>query len=513
VSEGLLLSDEEIAELTDAERAEYLTILEDERAATAHLAWRARARPQQLPPDGDWRILFLRGGRGSGKSWAAAHILVELIATDPLRETEGPGQWAIVAPTYASARDIGIESESGLLAALGTNPQEVAAGHSARVALWNRSLGEVRLRDGSVVFLDSADDGGVRIQGKNLRGAWVDEVGLWRQWERAFDESIAFALRKGNARLVVTGTPKRDQPARALVKRLLADETVVSRRLRTVDNAHNLSPAFFESVARYGGTVLGLQELEGELLEDLEGALFRREWLDRARRDPGFEPVGGYQRAVVGLDPADPGQGSEQGLAVVALGNLDRELYVLASEGHRLSLGELLGRTLDLAREHQAIVVVERNHGGRALLDLLEREMASRGVRVPYREVWASAGKVARAEGPALLAEQGKLHMVGHHVELEEELCTFTGGSGERFDRGDAFVWACAELAGQVTGPLADPGAGRAVPWRGGPARLDGGAVGWEGNDDLDRWAPAGYPDEREIVIPIEALPDSGGDW
>lgn len=195
----LLLTDAELSELSPGQLAEYHAILEEEHLANAHLAWREHARPEQLPPEGNWQTLFLRGGRGSGKGGGASHILAELIATDPLRDTEGPGQWAIVAPTYGAARDICVESESGLLAALGTNAQEVAAGQSSRVAVWNRSIGEVRLRDGSVVFLDGADDGALRVQGRNLRGCWLDEAGLWVQWERAFDESIAYALRKGAA--------------------------------------------------------------------------------------------------------------------------------------------------------------------------------------------------------------------------------------------------------------------------------------------------------------------------
>ena len=101
--------------------------------------------------------------------------------------------------------------------------------------------------------------------------------------EDAWDESLGFALRKGQARRIATGTPKRDQPARALVMRLLTDSKVVSRRLRTADNAHNLSAAFLEEVSRYQGTELGRQELDGEVLEEAEGALWRRVWIEDAR--------------------------------------------------------------------------------------------------------------------------------------------------------------------------------------------------------------------------------------
>ena len=169
--------------------------------------WRDTARPDQLPPDEDWVTLFLSGGRGSGKTWAGAHLLVEEIESDPARETEGPGVWAIVAPTFASARDKCIEGESGLLAALNTTAQEVKAGISPTVETWNRSIGELFLRDGTKVMIDGADDGAPTIQGENLRGAWCDEIGLWKKWKEAWDEAIGYAVRKGRARRIVTAPP------------------------------------------------------------------------------------------------------------------------------------------------------------------------------------------------------------------------------------------------------------------------------------------------------------------
>ena len=239
-------------------------------------------------------------------------------------------------------------------------------------------------------------------------------------------------------------------------------------RGHTDENLENLARTFRERVVEpLRGTRLGRQELGAEILEDVPGALFKREWLDDARVREA--PRMGYKRTVVGLDPAEPGNsGSEQALAVVGA-DINNDLYVIASEGHRGSVGSFLDRALDVAREHQATIVVERNHGGQALLELLRSKLAERGIVVGVREVWASQGKRPRAEGTALLAEQGHLHFVGHQPELEEELCQFTGTSGERFDRGDALVWAAAEFGGYRS-----PAAGaesRVVPWTSGPAR------------------------------------------
>jgi phage terminase large subunit-like protein len=505
VSEGLLLTDDEIGELLEDERAEYLAILEEERAATAHLAWRAKARPEQLPPAGEWSTLFLRGGRGSGKSYAGAHILSELIAEDPLRVTEGPGQWAIVAPTFGDARDKCVESdESGLLMALGTNVAEVAAGRSSLVAKWNRSMGELELRDGTRVYIDGGDDGAYRCQGYNLRGAWCDEVGLWKQWKAAWDESLGFALRKGQARRVATGTPKRDQPARELIKRLLADDRVISRRLRTADNAHNLSPAFFDSVAQYAGTALGRQELEGELLDEVVGALWRLEWIEDHRVESVPVPL---RRTVVALDPSDgTADGDEQGICAAAVG-LDGELYVLRSEGHRTTPLRWLERALRMARDLEASLVIEKNFGGLALRDLLEQAIQNSGIRAPYSVIDAHRSKLARAEIVAALYETGRVHHVGAHQELEEQMLSWAAAPGQRSpDRMDAAVHALRELMSYARRPgTAGDALNAAVPYRVAAPNQEGAAVPWEGGFYSPSWSPAGYS-EPELDAAVRAL-------
>lgn len=497
----ILLTDAELAELTPAESEQYLSILASAKAAVAGpTAWRDRARPEQLPPDGPWTRLFLRGGRGSGKSWTGAHTLAELILHDPLRASEGPGQWAVVAPTYGDARDTCIEApESGLLAAFGTSRSEVTAGRSTLVEIYNRSLGELRLRDGSVVFIDGADDGALRIQGRNLRGAWADEIGLFKQWQRAWDESLGFALRKGDARLIATGTPKADMPARELVRRLLNDPGVISRRLRTEDNRANLSDSFWARVSLTAGSRLSRQELEGELLEDVEGALWKRAWIDEAR--VAEQPYGGYRAVVVGLDPADGGaQGAEQALTVAAAG-VDGQLYVIASEGMRDTPLKWLSHAVRVAREHSARIVLEKNHGGAFLVGLLEQAVDAVGVRVPYQVVNARSGKLTRAEPVAALYEQGKVSHVGYFPELEEQLVNYTGGPGERSpDRCDATVWGLLELMGYARRSGGPGGGGGAVPYRDDVRGVSGGAVPWAGS--------TAWEEAPTLIVPSGGAPD-----
>ena len=223
--------------------------------------WNDKARPDQLPPEGDWRIWYLMGGRGSGKTRAGAETLAHW-------EHQHPGWYAAVAPTFADAKDVCAEDpESGLISVLGN-----------RVDTYNRSLGEIFLKSGSRISLDGADDGALRIQGRNLSGVWCDEVGLWNpsQWERSWKVSVRLAVRKDPALIVATGTPKMGHP---LVKLLVEDDRIPVSRLRTSDNVANLTPAALEAFYdEYQGTVLGKQELDGEWIMALEGDLLKRAW-------------------------------------------------------------------------------------------------------------------------------------------------------------------------------------------------------------------------------------------
>lgn len=419
--------------------------------------WRDEARPEQLPPEGEWTTIFLRGGRGSGKTWAGARILLDEIEADPLFATEGPGAWAVVAPTYADARDKCIEGESGVLDALGTTRGEIEAGRSRTVHRWNRSIGELALRDGTRIVIDGADDGATTIQGENLRGAWCDEVGLWKKWQTAWDESLGYAIRKGSARRIATGTPKRDRPARVLIERLLSDAHVVSRRLLTKDNWDNLAATFKETVLRTASTELGRQELEGELLEEAEGALWKRDWIEGGRVLTGPD---GWRRKVLALDPSDgTSESDEQAWCLAGLGE-DRHIYVAESEGFRTSPLEWLTGAVTLAHRTDAMIVIEKNHGGEYLVELLQQAMKEVGLRVPVNVVHASDGKRTRAGHAAMLYESGAntddhvVHHIGTHPELEDQMVNWTDEPGVPSpDRLDALVWALADLRQMAEAP------------------------------------------------------------
>lgn len=399
-------------------------------------AWRASARPEQQPPADGTRITYLRGGRGSGKSWAAGRIFAEWLLANP-----GPGEWAVVSPTFADARSMAIESpESGLLAALGTSRQEVDARQSRTVASWNRSLGELTLRSGAVVYATGADNGAIRLQGKNLRGCWADEIGLWTQWELAWDESIRMATRIAGSRIIATGTPKSTRSSRKLVKRLIGDERVDNRLLRTVDNRANLSETFLDDVTSHLTGRLARQELEGDLLEAPEDALWHIDAIDAARVDdaPALDIV------VVAVDPAvTSGDDSDETGIIVAGKGEDGHAYVLADLTCRAHPAEVARRVVAAYHDYQANwVVAEVNNGGdyiRALLDTVDPN-------VGYRTVHATRGKYLRAEPVAAIYERGRGHHVGRYDKLEEQMCQFEPGQSDSPDRLDALVWACVAL-------------------------------------------------------------------
>ena len=410
-----------------------------QRGAAPADAWRVLARPEQLPPD-DWsRVWYIRGGRGGGKTWTGGHALAEMALTHS-------GDWAIVAPTYGDARDTCVEGPSGLLAALGTNRVEVDRGQSRHVRAWNRSLGELKLRNGGTVYIDGADDGALRIQGKNLRGAWCDEVGLWRNWRVAWEESIQFAVRLAPARIIATGTPKRGH---RLVRQLIDDPTVAKSLVRTMDNAANLDPSALEEfLRRYRGTTLGRQELEGEMLSEVPGALWSREiirYRPAQMRKVGDVLVPDMARIVVAIDPAvTSGEDSDEtGIVVDGLG-ADGWGYTLADLSCRMPPAAWARRAIEAYRDFGADrIVAEANNGG----DLVSTVIRQIDPNVPVTLVHASRGKRTRAEPVAALYEQGRWFHVEPFPELEDQQCSYTGEPGEDSpDRMDAHVWGVSDL-------------------------------------------------------------------
>ncbi len=382
---------------------------------------------KQLPPDGEaWRTWLILGGRGAGKTRAGAEW-VRARALDLWPET-GPRaeRIAIIAPTFAEARLVMIEGKSGLLA-VHTGDERPRYEPSKRQLTWP---------NGTIAQIFSADEP-ESLRGPQFDLAWCDELAKWRYGEEAFN-MLAFALRLGdNPRVAVTTTPRPTH----LLKRLLADATTVVSRTRTEDNRAQLARGFWEDVqARYGGTRLGRQELDGELIDDDPNALFRRDAIEALR----VKLVPPLARIVVAIDPpASHGRNSNAcGIVCAGLGE-DGRAYVLDDcSVHGVRPAQWASRAVALYHGRGAgRVVAEVNQGG----DMVEAVLREVDANVAFRAVHASRGKQARAEPVAALYEQGRVSHVGTFPELEDEMCLSLDGRKSP-DRMDALVWAVSDL-------------------------------------------------------------------
>lgn len=382
------------------------------------------ARANQLAPEGDWTTWLVMAGRGFGKTRIGAEWLAWQLVTKP------GSRAAIIAPTFGDARDTCVEGESGILGVLR------GYGMIAQGKGWNRSLGEIKLLNGSQIKLFSGEEPD-RLRGPQHHFAWCDEIAAYQYGLEAWD-MMTFGLRLGDhPQVVATSTPR---PV-GLVRNLLArkDGSVAVTRGSTYDNRDNLAPTFLaELLARYEGTRLGRQEIMGELLEDTPGALWTLPLIEQHRVTEAPHLV----RTIVAVDPAVTDTGDETGI-IVAGRDSRQHGYTLADYSMRGTPDQWARRVIDAYETHEAdAVVVEVNQGGQMVAQVLRTIRPS----LPIREVRASKGKQTRAEPVSALYEQGKIHHVGLFPQLEEQLTTWTPDDPKSPDRLDALVWAYTEL-------------------------------------------------------------------
>jgi phage terminase large subunit-like protein len=389
-------------------------------------AWHQTGRPEQLAPEGAWSVWLYMGGRGTGKSRSGAEWTLEGALTYPKTE------WAVIAPTFGSARDICCEGPGGLL----------RIAQRGEVVHYVRSLGELRLRNGSKIFVRSGDEP-ERVRGMNLAGAWLDELALFRYGEQLWHESLMPAVRVDPARIMVSTTPR----PTALLKSILGrqDGSVVVTRGSTWDNQANLSSTALEELRlRYAGTRLGRSELLGEMLEDVEGALWDFAMFDDHRVEEAPE----LDRVVVAVDPSvsTTGSGDETGIVVCGVSGRgqDAQFFVLADESLRATPHRWASRVAVVYGKWGADrVVAETNQGGGMVTDTLRNVAPNLAVRT----VHAFRSKQLRAEPVVALFEQGRVHVVGFLAQLEEQCTTWLPGVGRSPDRVDALVYALSDLA------------------------------------------------------------------
>jgi len=298
-----------------------------------------------------------------------------------------------------------------------------------------------------------------QLRGPQHHYAWVDELAKFPQAQDLWDQ-LVFGLRLGQQPQAMVTTTPRPLP---IIRRMLADPATHVTRGKTLDNAGNLAPGSVAAMMeRYAGTRLGRQELDGEMLDDVPGALWTRAVLDANR----VQDLPDMARVVVAIDPSGTDgadEGDDVGIVVAGRG-VDGRGYVIADVTCKLSPDAWARRAITAYHQHQADrIVAERNFGGAMVAAVVRGADRS----VPFKEVTASRGKAVRAEPISALYEQGRIsHMPGLEA-LEDEMVLMTPGGymGEGSpNRVDALVWALTEVMLSHHAPKVDDTANWTIP-------------------------------------------------
>lgn len=384
--------------------------------------WDLWGRPAQLAPTGAWRTWLFLGGRGAGKTRAGAEWVAGLV------RTRSAGRLALIAPTFHDVREVMIEGASGLRALSGARPYYEA---SRRRLIWP---------NGAQAHCYSAEDP-ESLRGPQFDAAWADELCYWSYPDETL-ATLEHGLRQGQPRLLATTTPR---PIRALKRLLAAPDTVVTRS-KTLDNKENLAKDFIAALeARWTGSAHERRELEGELIEDVEGALWKRDDLEalRVRAHPRLD------RIVVAVDPPASTGPDADACGIVAAGVYyeggQRRAVVLADATVQGAPPNVWAqRACELARTLGAhALVAEANNGG----DMVRAVLHAAAPEIHVRLVRASQGKRLRAEPIATYYAQGRVTHAAAFPALEDEMCAFgVEGFAGSPDRLDALVWALTDL-------------------------------------------------------------------
>lgn len=374
------------------------------------------------------------GGRGSGKTRAGAEWTSGMANGFPPFADAPVSPIALVSDSFAAVREVMIDGPAGICSLTGSPRPHYEV--SRKRLVWP---------NGAIALAISADDP-ESLRGPQFAAAWCDEIGKWRN-DRATWDMLQFGLRLGTApRQLVTTTPR----PTALLREIIAADDTITVRMRTSDNAANLSRAFLKAVdERYGGTLLGRQELDGEMISERAGALWQRVLLERCRG----APPGDLVRIVVAVDPPATSKATSDACGIVVAG-LDGNGIGWVLGDHSIKAAKPVAWASRVSAAYEAAgadcVIAEVNQGG----DMVTEVLQSVAPNLPVRTVRATRSKRVRAEPVAALYEQGRVRHSHHMPELEDEMCDFAVDGlthGRSPDRMDALVWALTAL--MLNGP------------------------------------------------------------
>jgi phage terminase large subunit-like protein len=434
VSKYLIDSAASLAQLPEEERRAFIESLSENALASMPFLWQLWANPQhQKVPAGAWGTWVILGGRGAGKTRAGAEWVRSRVEGSTPLSRGVSRRFALVGETIDQTRGVMVEGDSGILASSPPDrrPKLIA---SQNKLVWP---------NGAEATIASATNYEA-LRGPQFDSAWSDELAKWRYAREAWD-MLQFTLRLGNdPRQLVTTTP-RDNP---VLVEILGQKGTVVTHAATEANRANLAPGFLERLeARYGGTALGRQELEGELIRERQGALWTRAMIDAGRAPA----PGSLTRVVVAVDPpVSTGSGADECGIIVAGVRADGRprdwhgwvLADLTCQGQSpQGWAEIAANAYEEFKADR--LVAEVNQGGA----LVEAVMRTTAPQIAYRAVHARIGKRLRAEPVAALYEQGRVHHAEAFPALEDQMCSFVGGQGQASpDRLDALVWALTDL-------------------------------------------------------------------
>ena len=424
-----------LASATPEQVDDFLGGLDDNALLSLPWLFEFWALQHQLPPDGAWKTWVIMGGRGAGKTRAGAEwVRAEVEGAGPL-DAGRSKRVALVGETVDQVREVMVFGESGILAC---SPPD-------RRPEWEAGRRRLIWPNGAVAQVFSAFDPS-SLRGPQFDAAWVDELAKWPKAEATWD-MLQFALRLGeHPRQVVTTTPQNVE----VLKRIMQNPSTVMTHAPTDANRAYLAASFLEEVqSRYAGTRLGQQELQGVLLDDIDGAMWSSLRLEAARIDA--VPVLG--RVVVAVDPPVTGHKGSDECGIVVVGAITegppqnwRAVVLEDASVQGASPDEWARAALAAMDRHGADrLVVEVNQGG----DMVQSVIRGIDPLVAIRSVRATRGKMLRAEPVAALYEQGRVTHVRGLARLEAQMCqmTVTGYQGKGSpDRLDALVWALTEL-------------------------------------------------------------------